>query len=749
MSSTHRRLRVLEVAQGAPGAVCGRLLAGLGHDVLKVEPTNGDILRRLGAPGPDGSSALFAELNSGKRSVVGTPGALAALLEHVAGADVVIADANPMLGALAAEQLHERYPALVVIVVSHAGLGAGPDLTAGDSLLAEAAGGLARMIGEPDRPPLSLGGEQAAYATGIVAFFGAMLALRRRDRTGCGELVDVSAADVVAYSDWKSDTRHHDTGEVPARSGASAGRWRMIPARDGWVGVIFEPTQWPAVVDLVGDPRLADARLADDAGRREHPQLWWPVLEEWAVGRCKAEIYEQAQRRGLPFGHVVTLPEVREIAQYRSRGFVADARADDGSVLGAPFGPGALTWSSPPAPLLGEHQRDLVRPWAARAAGAGVGLPDQAPLAGLVVVDLGTITAGAAAGRMLADYGATVIKVESPDRPDAFRRWIVDTESPSDDPTMIAPMFDSNNAGKLGLALDLKTPDGLAAFREVVRGADVLIENFGVGVTSRLGIDAAALREVNPRLVYVSLSSQGQEGPEAASRSYGSTLDLLSGLASVTGYDAEHPLWSSVAVNYPDQLAALFGAAMATYCVAAGATGVHLDLAQRELVTWTLADQLRAALTSGIAPAPTGNHRPGRRPHDVFPCAVPDSWIAISCYTDEQRAALATIVGAASAECVVLRDAVAAWTAARPVASCAAELAAVGVPVAPVVDAATRANDSRFMRRRVFLTDGPRRIKGFPLVLRGYVPPLPRRAPQLGADSEQVLAPITADADRR
>jgi crotonobetainyl-CoA:carnitine CoA-transferase CaiB-like acyl-CoA transferase len=748
VSSLRPPLRVLEVAQGAPAAVCGRLLAGLGHDVLKVEPPQGDILRRLGAPGPGGTSALFAELNAGKRGVVRTAGTLPVLLDHAAAADVVIADADPALGPLAAEQLHERYPAVVVVAVSHAGLDAGPDLTSGDSMLAEAAGGLARMIGEPDQRPLALGGEQAAYATGIVAFFGATLALRRRDRTGRGELVDVSAVDVVAYSDWKSDTRHHDTGEVPTRSGGSAGRWRMLRARDGWVGVIFEPSQWPAIVDLVGDERLADPRLADDAGRREHPHLWWPSLGEWAFARRKAEIYAQAQRRGLPFGHVVTLSEVPDIAQYRSRGFVADPSPDGGSLLGAPFGPGGLPWSSSPAPRLGQHQQDLATPWAARSAGPPAGVPDEAPLAGLVVVDLGTITAGAAVGRMLADYGATVIKVESPDRPDAFRKWIVDTESQPDDPTVIAPMFDSNNAGKLGLALDLKSADGLAAFREVVRGADVLIENFGAGVTSRLGIDAAALREVNRRLVYLSLSSQGQAGPEAASRSYGSTLDLLSGLASVTGYDAEHPLWSSVAVNYPDQLASLFGAAMATYCVAAGATGVHLDLAQRELVTWTLADQLRAALTSGTAPAPAGNHRPGRWPHDVFPCITPDSWVAISCHTDEQRTALATVVGSEPAGRDALELAIAGWTADRPVAACVAELAAAGVPAAPVADAATRASEPRFARRRVFLTDGRRRIKGFPLVLHGYVPPVPRSAPLLGADSEHVLASIAA-ADRR
>jgi crotonobetainyl-CoA:carnitine CoA-transferase CaiB-like acyl-CoA transferase len=747
--SLHPRLRVLELAQGVGGAICGRLLAGLGHDVVKCEPADGDFARRLTSDTGSESSALFAELNAGKRGIVrGDPEFDDVLLVRIGDADVVIVDGNPAAPAFAAPALHARFPDLIVLAVTTSGLDSGPDLGDGDSLLAEAAGGMATMIGEPDGSPLALGGEQSAHAAGIVAFLGAMLALRRRDRCDSGDLVDVALADVVAYMDWKSDVRHRQSAEVPRRSGAASGRWRMVPARDGWVGVIFEPTQWESVVELVGDQRLTDPALRDDHTRNAAPQLWWPAIEEWAAARPRAEICARAQACGLPFGHALTVAEIPHVDQYRTRDFVTGA---SGSVLAAPFGP-TLPWTSNPAPTLGQHQSDLPSLWEARRrAIPDVGGPtddNPAPLAGLTVVDLGTITAGAATSRLLADYGATVIKVESPDRPDAFRKWVVDSEAPSDDPTAIPPMFDSNNAGKLGLALDLKSPSGLAELRRVIEHADVLVENFGVGVTERLGIDFRTVHELNPRLVYVSLSSQGQDGPEASSRSYGSTLDLLSGLASVTGYDADHPLWSSVAVNYPDQLASLFGASMAAYCLALGVHGVHLDLSQREVVSWTLRDAVRTALETGYVPAPSGNRRPGRTPHNVYRCAGVDEWVAISCRTARQRAALAAIVKPALAGRGVdwwlanapdVDEAIDQWTAERSPDECVKRLTAAGVAAAVVANAGTRALDPHFDARRVFLDVGGRRLKGFPMVMHGFAPAAPALAPLVGEHSELIL----------
>jgi crotonobetainyl-CoA:carnitine CoA-transferase CaiB-like acyl-CoA transferase len=756
-----RRLRVLELSQGVAGAVCGRILSGLGHDVVKCEPATGDYLRRLDAPaGSEETGALFLELNAGKRGLV-CDAALGedAIYRLLSKADLVIVDGNPASERLSAQRLHERFPELIVVSMSTTGVDGAPDIGEGDSLLAEALGGMAFMIGEPARSPLTLGGEQAAYSAGTVAVFGAMLALRRRDAIGSGDLVDVALADVVAYMDWKSDVRYAASGVLPRRTGAAVGRWRMIPACDGWVGVIFEGRQWPAMVELIGDERLRDERLVDEEYRRLHPQEWWPIIDEWAVQLPKLEIYRRAQAKAMPFGHVVLLTEVDQIEQFADRGFLSPADfepgAKPGTILHSPLGPG-VRWTSGPAPELGQHQGELTQLWSEPAATTSVARTgDQtAPLAGVTVVDLGTITAGAAAGRMFADYGATVIKVESPTRPDSFRRWIVDTEAASEgNRGPIAPLFDSNNAGKLAIAVDLKTEEGLAELKRVVAGADVFIENFGTGVTERLGISYGDLHELNPRLIYLSLSSQGQQGPEASSRSYGSTLDLLSGLSSITGYDADSPMWSSVAVNYPDQLASVFGATMATACLAGGQLGVHLDLAQREIVSWTISADIRRARDRGGFDGPTGNRRAGRSPHDVYPCAGEDEWVAITARTDEHRLALAKVIGGGPqplelrtwlAEADAVDDLIRAWTSTRTAADCVRELILAGVPSVPVTNAYSRCLDPRFTARRVYLdagTDGnERRLKGFPAMLHEFEPPVPPIAPLLGEHTEQILS---------
>jgi crotonobetainyl-CoA:carnitine CoA-transferase CaiB-like acyl-CoA transferase len=749
------QLRVLEVAQGIAAPVLGRLLAGLGHDVVKCEPVGGDYLRSR-PPFDRAGSVTFGEVNRAKRGVVRADAAVDdALLRALAAADILVVDGPVSIGGLGVTELRVRFPQLVVVAVTTYGLDHGSDLNEGDSLLAEAAGGLATVIGEPGQRPLSLGAEQAAFSAAFVALFGAMLAVRRRARTGAGDLVDVALRDVAAYTDWKSDVRCAFTGDAPVRTGGTAGRWRIVPARDGYLGVIFEAHQWDAFVDLVGDEQLRDPALASDEVRRREPQTWWPVVEEWAARQTAAAAYAAAQRRGLPFGYAVSVADILRSQQYHARGFMPRPGSGAGPAMpGAPFGASPLPWLSAPAPELGRDQADLTVLWADQVTAApALGTPTPAsaagPLAGVTVLDLGTITAGAAVGRLLADYGATVIKVESPDRPDAFRQWVVDVEAPAGpQEPLVSPMFDSNNAGKLAVSLDLKSPAGLAAFRDLAAEADVLIENFSVGVTQRLGIDYAALHSVNPRLVYLSLSSQGQIGPESAFRSYGSTLDLLSGLASVTGYESGTPLWSSVAVNYPDQLASMFGAAIVACCVATGVTGVHLDLAQREVVSWTLSDLVRDYQLTGRLQGPTGNARPGRSPHDTYRCTGQDSWIALSCRTDAQRAALARLVGleftnhdlgAWVANSDMVDKAIGAWAERSTASECAVRLAALGVPAAEVTTAATRTADPALQRRRVFLTSGDRRLKGFPLVMAGYAPPVPTMAPALGQHNADIL----------
>jgi crotonobetainyl-CoA:carnitine CoA-transferase CaiB-like acyl-CoA transferase len=755
-------LRVLELAQGTAGPACGRLWAALGHDVIKCEPPGGDYLRRRGPADGQGRGFSFAALNAGKRSVVASPAdsdgweQIAALLD---GCDVLLTDipASEARGtAIEIGALRSRWPALVIVAVTPFGYDDPRSASHADSMLAESYGGMAAMIGEPDRRPLSLGGEQAAHAAGFAAFLGGTLAVIRRGAAGAGDFVDVAACDVVAYLDWKADVNYATHGQVTPRSGALGDRWRIAPAADGWVGVIFQPDRWKDLVDLIGDDRLRDPALQEEAVRERQVASWWPAVTAWTQSRGKESIYAEAQRHGLPFGFAANMADICLSAQYESRGFVIAKQGCEATTaaVGSFVHCDRLGWRAGEAPGLDAAASDAIA-WrggpggaaTARAEGApSGGMKGQAgsgrgPLADVVVVDFGTITAGAAVGRLLADYGALVIKVESAGRPDSFRRWLPKPGMESADGSSASPLFESNNAGKLGIKVDLTTEAGRAVVRRLIAEADVVIENFRVGVTAKLGIGFEDLKAVNPGLIYLSLSSQGQTGPEAGNRSYGSTLDLLSGLASVTGYEEDgRPLWSTREVNYPDQIVSLVGAGLVTYCLERGLRGIQLDVSQREVVTWTLQDSIAEYLATGHVPGPAGNQRPGRAPHEIYPCAAAGQWVAISCETDEHRGGLLRLLelpdGQVSEQWWLERrrdlDArISQWTSARSRHDCVEQLEAAGMTCAPVLDAADRQGLSRFTQRRVYL-NGATRMKGYPFVLADYKPPAPAVAPQFG-----------------
>jgi crotonobetainyl-CoA:carnitine CoA-transferase CaiB-like acyl-CoA transferase len=770
-------LRVVEVADGTAGAVCGRLFAGLGHDVVKVEAAGGDPLRSQPPLNAAGTSLAFTALNADKQSVAGRDeAALAALL---AQADVLVLDVTPGAAAalgLAPERLRESWPRLIVVWITAFGREGELSEMPGDSLLAESYGGIATMIGAAGQRPLSLGGEQVAYCAGVTGFLGAQLALIRRDAGEPGDLVDVAMCDVAAYMDWKGDVAYHMTGSALQRASLDSGEWRLVRAADGYVGFIFLQRHWAGVVELVDAPELRDPRLAVEAIRLKEGPRWWPVVERWAAALPAEEIYVRAQRLGLPFGWVVPASGLLASRQLRERGFTAPVPgAGLGLVpaVGAPAHCGQLPWRSGQAPGAGS----AARPWSAPDAAwpqaapphpaqpAAADGPQPAwappggplrpgwllagqgqPLRGVVVLDFGTITAGAAVTRLLADHGATVVKVEWTDKPDTFRSW----KMPDGDKRE-SPYFPSNNVGKLDVGINLKTEQGRDLVRQLARHAHVVVENYRVGVTKRLGIDDESLRAINPDLIYLSLSSQGQHGPEAGNSSFGSTLDLLSGLASLTGYDAGHPIWSSSEVNYPDQLVSLVGAAFIAYCLRSGRSGVSLDVSQREVVSWTLAASLAEYLVTGRDSAPAGNARPGRAPHDTYRSGD-DGWVAISCATDAERAALAGLLGGGElagqdaawwdAHAAAVSDLISRWTIARGRDAAAAELRAAGVPAVPVLTAADRAVIPRFRERQVtFDTSGPP-VKGFPVLFRDYEPPVHLKAPAVGEHTREVLTEV-------
>ncbi len=222
-------------------------------------------------------------------------------------------------------------------------------------------------------------------------------------------------------------------------------------------------------------------------------------------------------------------------------------------------------------------------------------MAERGKLAGIRVVDLGWITAGAGASALLADMGASVVKVEGPGAPDPFRQW---DGAPADtDWWNQAPFFAFTNRGKQSLCLDLRASEGQAVLARMLEDADVLVENFRRGVMASFGFDPASLRRRFPRLVIASISSQGETGPDRDMVSYGSTLEATGGLAALTGL-TDTPVMTGRDLNYPDQVVCLFasGAVVAALLERQRTgQGAHLDLAQRELTSFLLGEELMAA----------------------------------------------------------------------------------------------------------------------------------------------------------
>ncbi|MGE4428450.1 MAG: CaiB/BaiF CoA transferase family protein [Solirubrobacteraceae bacterium] len=376
-------------------------------------------------------------------------------------------------------------------------------------------------------------------------------------------------------------------------------------------------------------------------------------------------------------------------------------------------------------------------------------------LSGLRVLDLGIITAGAATSQVLADFGADVVKIESTTYIDPFRNWSQIAGGGSTDLDK-SPPFASTNRGKRSVAINLKTEAGRQVFLDLVVDCDLVVENFSRGVLDRLGIGFETLRGVNPRIILLSLSSQGSAGPEAFYVSFGSTLEAIGGAMALTGYgDGTPPVWTGNNVNYPDQLVSVSSPGLVLAALRArNATGdaIHVDAPQREAVTAGVGDTIvRYALTGDLAGA-IGNRHKRFAPQGVYP-AADDAWVAISVQDDTQWQALRATLrlpepdagerGEDRHEGHDEIDAlIAASTRHRPVGDLVAELQDAGVPASAVLSAR-----DTLEHPQLAALDFPVVVPDDDVVQRGFVARLDtlpgavrRRAPRLGEHTREVLS---------
>ena len=549
-------------------ALAGRIAADFGATVVRMVAGAGDPLAS------DAASHRF--LNAGKLTSPDWEGRSSIAI------DAVLTDAPHELAV-------ELATAPIKIVVTH-GVPANlavPETEVTDTAIL-ALSGLLDLIGHPDQAPVPFGGHQAGYVAGLAAFSGLMAALT----AGRPETVRVSALEACLWSNWKSFAERLYTGRGPTRQGALA-EWQAIPCADGFATLIYLEKDWPAVCRMIGDPALTRQPFDTQAGRRANMAAVYDIARPWYRARTRAEIYKLARAEGLPIAPVLSVAEVLDDPQFAAQRFFAPSAAPGGSV------PSRV----PTVPTVWNGQRfpprfppRLAIPAARSGAAADTAAPATRPLAGVRVLDLGIITAGASTSALLADLGADVIKLEASAYIDPFRVWDRGLGAP--DWWNRSRFFGFTNRNKRGLALDLKHAKGKALFLQLVAKSDVLVENFRRGVLERLGLGWDVLKTANPRLVMCSITSQGETGPDAGAASYGSTLEANSGLADLTRDASGAPLISGILVNYPDQIVSIYAAGLVALAVAEqrrSGQGARLDISQRELASFLIGEYILAA----------------------------------------------------------------------------------------------------------------------------------------------------------
>ena len=268
----------------------------------------------------------------------------------------------------------------------------------------------------------------------------------------------------------------------------------------------------------------------------------------------------------------------------------------------------------------------------------------QPPLTGIRVIELARVLAGPWAGQMLADMGADVIKVESPDGGDDTRAWGPPFVESKDGDNLSAAYYHSTNRGKRSITVDLKSDEGRQTVRRLVKTADVVIENFKRGGLEKYGLDYQSLRALNPKLIYCSITGFGQTGPYADFAGYDYIVQGMSGFMSITGEPDGQPMKAGVAVA--DIFTGIYSVtAIQAALIHAMRTGQgqHIDMALLDVQSAVLANQNMNYLMSGKAPVRLGNAHPNISPYEVVPTA--DGFLILAVGNDGQFRRLCKILG--------------------------------------------------------------------------------------------------------
>src|SRR6516162_9065525 len=693
--------RVVQIGEGLAAAVCGRLFADVGADVVCIDADN--------------STPLADYLNHGKR-ILGDP---AAALSAV---DLIVCEGRPRdlsargYDAVGLRRLNSKAMRVFISPFGQTGPQANDPAT---DLTLFFASGMARLLtGQVDdlaEPPMRPVGEQSAFIGGLAAACAGMHAALVSEPG----VIDVSIREALATMSATELARAGLGGKFWSRRRLTDGNGAtvtILPASDGYTAISpREDRQWAAWLEVMGSPDWAtDPRFARKPDRVANWDELHALMSDWSRRYRKQSIADMTQAAHVPSFPLREPAEQLNSPQLAYRNFWR--RLDiGGRTIRAPGPPFGLH-------IAASGHKECGSSWAM-------------PLSGVRVLDFSWVIAGPTATRYLAAMGAEVIKIEAPGR---------------GDPGRASELHTVLGQAKRSVVLDLKNEEAVGVARELAAKSDVLIENFATGVMERLGLGAEVLRTLNPDLMYVSASGLGRTGPESHAVAYGTLLQCYAGFAGLNRHPNGPP---RIGFAWLDPMCGL----MLAFIVAAGlwhrrrAGGVaRVDFSMIEAMLSTMAEPLLATQI-GPPPQPQGNHSDRYVPHGVYRCAGEDDWISVVVRTDEEWRRLCAIVPALLAMAGVgfrdriehraaIDDALTAWLRPRDAKAAAAELLGAGIPAAALATSRDLVNSDHLRTREFWEPHGVGGLPGLPW--HASFGRTSGAAPDLGGNTETILREV-------
>ena len=803
---TLTRYRALDLTD-EKGFLCGKILGDLGVDVIKVERPGGDPSRNLGPfyhdePDPE-KSLLWWAYNTSKRGItldIERTDGQETFRRLVRSADFVIESFTPGCMAklgLGYEELSEVNPGIIMVSISGFGQDGPYAQYKAPDIVCTAMSGYMNLMGDSDRPPVRITIPQAYLHAANDAATGCLIALWHREMTGEGQWVDVSAQECMAWLGFNNYI-YWEFQRINRRRGGPFGKMQedrvnlsIYPCKDGYV--LFTALSPPisvrtrAMIEWMEEEGMANDLLrgfdweAYTRGTTLSDEEWQRVLEilhsfePFILTKTKKELFKQAISRGFLLAPINTVQDVFMDIHFKDRKFWQSVEhpevGDKITYPGAPYiAKDNPYWIRKRAPLIGEHNEEVHRGelWPSKNQ---ITTPEvlrdtsTEALKGLKVVEFTWYTVGPRTVRYLADHGATVVKVESPERFDGGR-----ANPPYKDE--IAEVnrsgwFSLFNVNKYGMTLDLNKESGVTVAKRLIKWADVLVESYRPGVMKNWKLDYDSVKDLNPSLIYASTCMFGQTGPYRSYVGFGHHAAAIGGFDDITGWPDRMP--NGVFWAYTDHVAPQFLVdAIMTALLQRRRTGKgqYIDQSQNESAMQFLAPALLDYAANGRIVTRDGNRDAYAAPHGAFRCAGKDRWCVIAVYTSEEWQSFCRVIGqptliederfstlmSRKENEAELDRLVEEWTTKLPPETVMTKLQQAGVAAGIVETAEDMNHDPQFKHRNHFLTFdhsviGPHAVDALPLKLsktpaRQYMPD-----PCLGEHNAHVCTDILGMLD--